>query len=168
MIINLRTIPSGHSVIGQDVVMTEEQNEGAGVRGSVSCRAEAERIQFQIHLNVLYRCTVAQECSRCLKHYDNEVTGRYRLLLQEREGARRCGSVDEEAVDFFFSEEDTELDTRQALYDEIMTALPLMPLCSAECRGIEREDGAAGQTEPKESMDPRWEALRRLKEGRGE
>lgn len=149
--------------------MTEEQNEGAGLQGTVSCRAEVDRIQFQIHLTIFFHCTVEQECSRCLKHYPLHLEGRFRVLLQEREGARRCGSVDEEAVDFFFSEEDTEIDIRQALYDEIMTAQPLMPLCTADCRGTAAGvEESNADTERSESMDPRWEALRRLKEGRTE
>ncbi|MBD3318202.1 MAG: hypothetical protein GF344_20655 [Chitinivibrionales bacterium] len=167
MIINLRNIPSGRSVIVQDVAMTESQNEGAGLQGTVSCRAEVDRIQFQIHLTVFYQCLVEQECSRCLTHNARRIKGRFRVLLQDREGARRCGSVDEESVDFFFSEEDTEIDIRQSLYDEIMTALPLMPLCSVDCRGIQNEELNAN-SERSENLDPRWEALKRLKEGRKE
>jgi uncharacterized protein len=56
------------------------------------------------------------------------------------------------------------VDISSAVYDEIMTALPLKPLCSEDCRGVEF-GGDGGGSGKGDAVDPRWEALRRLKFG---
>jgi uncharacterized metal-binding protein YceD (DUF177 family) len=160
MRIDLRSLAKGRSIITQNVIMSEEQIRDARIEGGVACRAVVDTLQFQIHLNVSFACRATAECSRCCAPILLQVSGQYRLVLRERHAPR--GGTEEEA-DFLFDADNAEVDTRQALYDEILTSMPMMPLCSPSCRGVQPEttEGTGGGDT---RIDPRWEALKRLKD----
>jgi uncharacterized protein len=160
MIINVRSLPLGRSVITQNVVMTDEQAANGNIRGQVSCRAVIDALQWKILARVAYSAAVDCTCARCLKVFEQSVPGEYDIVLFNSAAPREEIPDGETGDSFLYSQEDCDVDTRQALYDDIMTALPLMPLCSADCRGIAVD---AGATAAQDSTDPRWDALRRLK-----
>jgi uncharacterized protein len=162
MVINLRTLPRGHSVITQDVLLSEQDMRDAQVTGAVACTAEVENMESQMYLRLRYGCNVTVSCSRCLREFDQHVEGRFRLILKKL-ASPGTPEEDDEAVDFFYSDDDVEVDVRQALYEDIMTNLPLKPLCSVECPGVEPAAEAQAEKHAK-PIDPRWEALRRLRE----
>lgn len=165
MVINLKTLSHGHSQISQVVVLSDEQQQESGAAGQVSCTATIDRLQWQIHAAISFGCTLNLECSRCLKKYAQRIEGEFRIILQDKNAPR--SELSDEDVDLFFCSEDDEIDARGALYDEIMTAIPLMPLCSDACAGIAIETACmhsrrAGKEE--KTCDPRWEALKKLKQ----
>lgn len=164
MLINIREIPKGHTVVEQDVSMTEEQVRDVGFIGNVFCRAEIDRIQFQIYAHVFYTCKVNQECSRCLKAFEYSLRGNFDIILQDRNALGKSESDDTDSFDYYFSDRETVIDIRQSLYEEVMVNLPIKPLCKADCQGVtdyKKSDSADG--EPKGSIDPRWEALKEIK-----
>jgi uncharacterized metal-binding protein YceD (DUF177 family) len=93
-----------------------------------------------------------------------------RVIIKEEEG-KHGASLEDDGTDFFFDVNHEVVDISSAVYDEIMTALPLKPLCSQDCRGIEFSGGGVsfesvtsvdgGDNE--KPVDPRWEALKKLK-----
>jgi len=89
---------------------------------------------------------------------DYPIKGALRLVIKEQAG-KFGQSLDDETADFFFDARHRELDLSPAIYEEIMTALPLKPLCRESCKGI---DLGAGRRE-EEPVDPRWEALKKLR-----
>ena len=161
MLINIKDIPKGHTVIEQDVTMTEEQIQDTGFAGNVFCRAEIDRIQFQIYIHVSYTCNVKQECSRCLEEIEFPVKGDFDIVLQDRNALGKIEDDDSDSFDYYFSERDAEIDMRQSLYEEVMVNLPIKPLCKTDCQGvtdyIEKDKGT------EEVIDPRWEALKKIK-----
>jgi uncharacterized protein len=165
MIINLKTLPKGHSDVAQHVVLSDEQRQQGGLKEPVACSAAIDVLQWQIHLSITYACSVELECSRCCRIFSMPLRGTFRVILQDANSPHaECG---EEDVDFYFSWEDAEVDTRGALYDEIITAMPLMPLCSPSCKGIQAphaQQSTAATTGLQEECDPRWEALKKLKQ----
>lgn len=158
MILELQKLSEGHSVVEQDVELDEEQTASSGVQGSVSCRAEIDRVYMQIHMHVQFSCEVRLSCARCITEFKKPIQGEYRLVLQNS-----ASRLPNEEIDFYFSDEDDQIDTRPALYDEIMTMIPLMPICNEMCRGVEGAEKGGGANETEEQIDPRWEALRKLK-----
>ncbi|UCF31708.1 MAG: DUF177 domain-containing protein [bacterium] len=109
------------------------------------------------------------ECSRCLNEFHHGIQEEIDLQLrpvslmessEERELAN-----DDLDVEFFRGD---ALDLNHILAEQISLALPMKPLCSEECGGLcplcggERKEAACSCDE--ESFDPRWEALRSLKD----
>jgi uncharacterized protein len=157
----------GHSVLAQEVTMTDSQTEEGRFAGKISCKAKVDRLSFQICATISYVCAVKAECSRCTESFDQEVKGSFTVVLQD-EASRDSGALDEgDSIDRYFTEEDDEIDLRDILYDEIMTSVPIMPLCSQDCRGVAVEENQKPSEErgpeKQSSIDPRWEALKKLK-----
>jgi uncharacterized protein len=168
MIFPLKRILLGHSVLVQDVAMTESQIEEAHFTGAVHCRAEIERLTFHIFARISYACGVTLECSRCTEAYEQALAGVFSVTIQH--ASRRSSNPDEndDSIDLFYSDDDDEIDLRPVLYDEIMTSMPMKPLCRAQCPGLQVEGGERSETaagiEKGVPADPRWEALKKLKQ----
>ncbi len=160
MVLHIKEIPEGHSVIEQKVTMTEEQIQDGNFCGEVFCHAEIERLQFQIFVRVRYTCTVNQECSRCLTAFEHPLAGEFSVILQDKNAPESLGSDD---VDYTFHDRDATVDIRQSLYEEVVINAPIKPLCSDNCTGAsEYIDTDTAKKE--DDIDPRWEALKKLKE----
>jgi uncharacterized metal-binding protein YceD (DUF177 family) len=70
---------------------------------------------------------------------------------------------EEEENDFSFNDSTEEIDIRSAIFDEILLSLPLKPLCSDACLGIEIRPDSATEQHKAESSDPRWENLKKIR-----
>lgn len=163
MLINIRELPKGHTVVEQDVSMTEEQVSDVGFCGSVFCHAEIDRVQFQIYAHVSYTCKVNQECSRCLTAFEYPMKGTFGIILQDRNALGKIEDDDADSFDYYFSERDAEIDIRQALYEEVMLNLPIKPLCKTDCQGVTDYKEKDSDKGSEEVIDPRWEALKKIK-----
>ena len=160
MLLHIKEIPVGHSVVKQNVTMTDEQIKDGGFNSDVICHAEIERLHFQIFLRIRYTCKVNQECPRCLTAFEYPLEGECSVILQDEKAPESLGS---DEVDYRYGERDTTIDIRQSLYEEVMINIPIKPLCKEDCTG----GSEYTQDESKEqgdTIDPRWEALKKLKE----
>jgi uncharacterized protein len=168
MRINIHRVPEGHSVVVQDVAVPEDNAQGLVLEDAVSCTADLDRIQAQIHARVRYACTLRLQCSRCLGPVRQTVRGEFRLVMQEkgRLGGRKY--LPEEEIDLVFDDASGDVDLASFVFDEILLSVPMKPLCSEECRGIGVEGDPAVTVEyfgrqHRQTVDPRWNALEKLR-----
>lgn len=128
-----------------------------------------ERRGQEVAITGFFEATARLECSRCLEPLVSRVAPVVDVLLFPSPGVRReeieLGPDDLE-VDFY--QGDT-LDVNGLLRGEAHLALPMKPLCRAECRGLCPVCGGNRNVTPcaceTRSVDPRLaplEALRRL------
>jgi uncharacterized metal-binding protein YceD (DUF177 family) len=168
MILDIRTIPAGHSDQSQVTDLEAFKADLPPLAKKVSCKAQIDRSNTDLFVHLEFETAIRVECSRCLAPFDFPITGDLRLSVKEQVG-KAGPSLDDEAVDFFYDARHLQVDLGPAIYDEIMIALPLKPLCSENCRGIEHgEKSAVGEAfavKEKGEIDPRWEALKKLKKG---
>jgi uncharacterized metal-binding protein YceD (DUF177 family) len=78
--------------------------------------------------------------------------------MAEKSARRDRG--DNDYADFYYDDAHPEVDISPALFDEVMTALPMKPLCAENCPGIQRGQETEGD---QEGIDPRWQALTKLR-----
>lgn len=120
-----------------DVVL-EAFDGGVAVRGTVSTRWEGE-------------------CRRCLCPIDGEV------VADVKEIFRRGGGPEEGTYPLGTD----HVSLREMVLDALFAALPLLPLCRADCRGICPRCGAELNVAPCDCeevrVDPRWSALNVLR-----
>ena len=167
MIIDIRTIPPGHSELSQSTDLDALKEDLPPFSKKISCRAQIDHSGADLFIHLQFDGVFDLECSRCLKHFKCPIKGDLRLIVKEQPG--KFGPVlDDESVDFYYDSRHPQVDLSPAIYDEIMTALPLKPLCSDDCKGIELHDkqitvGFEDQPKKKDEIDPRWEALKKLK-----
>ena len=108
---------------------------------------------------------VTGECARCLEPVTSSVQVSFRELYER--DAEPLGEEDTED-DRRFLDGDL-LDLEPALRDAVVLALPLAPLCRADCAGLCPECGvrladAGPAHEHDDAPDPRWARLRELNE----
>lgn len=106
---------------------------------------------------------LAQECRRCLEpvsnDFDQEITAVF--VASDTPGAE-----DDEGVIVYDPGKDIDLGL--AVREEVILAVDHYVVCQPECRGLCPSCGTNLNTEPcscrTEEEDPRWDALRALKE----
>ncbi len=117
------------------------------------------------------RTRYAAECSRCLDPVSEELAVDFQELFRYPSDDG-YGPVDEadtgdEDEDYYL--EGDLLDLEPVVRDAVVLALPQSPLCRDDCPGlcvecgVKLADAGPGHSHG-ESLDPRWEALRRLRE----
>ena len=154
MLIQLRTVPLGRSKDEQNVELSPEQKKNSGCNGDVLCRATIDRFPIEIHVKIVFQCVIDVECARCLEVFKENISGSFRVILK---GKSRSADDDDVESDFFYTDDDLVVDVTAALYDEIMVSVPMMPVCGEKC------DGGGMVVEGEKEIDPRWEALKKIK-----
>ncbi|HEX4684804.1 MAG TPA: DUF177 domain-containing protein [Gemmatimonadaceae bacterium] len=105
---------------------------------------------------------VVLECNRCLEEAHADVTDEAHLIFAE------AGAEETDDPDVYQLEPGAEeIDLRPALREEWLLAAPSFALCQETCKGLcphcgtDLNDGSCDCAE--ESVDPRWDALKKLK-----
>jgi uncharacterized protein len=167
MRIHINRVPEGHSVLSQEVTALGEKAPESVAGTIVSCIADIDRLHSQAHVRVRFKCVAKLQCSRCLARVELPIAGEYRVVMQERTRQQSKNLLPEDEVDILFDESTDEIDLAPFTYDEILLAIPMKPLCSEGCKGIILAGDPAISVEYEEghrnTIDPRWEALARLK-----
>jgi uncharacterized metal-binding protein YceD (DUF177 family) len=81
------------------------------------------------------------------------------VLARQTADQAELGYLGDDSQEFCWDDQHTEINLGQAIYDELMTGLPMKPLCREECPGVDVDPGVVAPDKP---VDPRWEALRKL------
>ncbi len=136
-----------------------------------SDRVTLMRTQRGILVTAVLTQTVRMQCVRCLADVDVplEITleEEYFPSIDLKTGLFIDWSHDEDVTPEVMIDEKHILDLHEVVRQELLLALPLHPLCRPDCRGICPNCGADLNTEPcrceEKPVDPRWEALAKLK-----
>ncbi|MCL2182571.1 MAG: DUF177 domain-containing protein [Chitinispirillia bacterium] len=166
MVIDVRLVPEGRSEIERETRLEGFEGDLPPFSESLKCTAAADRMEGTIVVSLRFAGGFGLECARCLEVYRQPVAGELRVILREEQGRYGASLDDGAGVDFYFDANHELVDISSAIYDEIMTALPLKPLCSEDCEGIKvesQDDAGDGGGKP---ADPRWAGLMKLKSGR--
>ena len=166
MILDIRAIPEGHSTFSRSAELESVKADLPSFSDKILCRFEIDRNGPDLFVHVWYEGVFDFECARCLKFFQLPLSGDFRIVIKEAADISG-GETHDDSVDFYLETGKDHVDISPAIYDEIMTNIPLMPLCSEQCRGIEISS-ASSQVESidKKEIDPRWEALRKLSQNK--
>ncbi len=160
---------------GLDVSFSDSQLGPAELGGQVREILEPPKAELNIQRSGelvdargRYSVRLLLECSRCLEPVEVNVEGPLRLVYQPQptglDGEEIELADDDLEVSFYKGE---EIDLSLGLHDEVALAVPMAPLCGAECPGIcpvcgkSRLGGDCGCLDKR--VDPRWAKLAKLK-----
>lgn len=107
-----------------------------------------------------------QACRRCLEPLERTFDGDLTMVFIDEEDFEEDG--DEDGATRIIHASDRELDLSRAVREEVFLAIEPYVVCSPECKGLcpgcgtNLNDGSC--TCERNELDPRWEALRKLKE----
>jgi uncharacterized protein len=166
VILHTRTIPEGYSQLTGAITDCDERENWPRFADGVRITCDIDRQGQQIFVRLSFSGEVILECARCLEPFRSSINGNTAItLLHRSKGSTEALDSEDGGTDFYFSDDNEDVDISPALFDEIMTEIPLKPLCSEGCKGVQAspQDAQAGRSE---AVDSRWDALRKLKENR--
>jgi uncharacterized protein len=125
----------------------------------------------EIILSGSIETTFSLQCSRCLAEFDLPVRVDPHVVIRRPDADNfdeAADGADEEVYAFFIEGE--EIDPGDVLIQELLLELPMKPLCHEDCPGLCVQCGAPKGSaectcEVARPVDPRWEALAKLKDG---
>ena len=136
----------------------------------VSADVRIQKSGEEYFCQALVHAVVSTECSRCLTDFelavkqDTDFIACSQLTHDEKAGDE---PDDEDYV--FFTGTDIQADISEIVRQAIILAVDLKPICSEDCLGLCQQCGINLNEEScncvKETIDPRWEALKNLTSG---
>ena len=160
MILDTGSIREGHSVVRQKADLASVQNDLPPFGETIDCEATIDRTGPTLYVQLRFNGNFDQECARCCEVFGYPVAATISLVVQECEG-KNGPAAEEDVADFYFDTAHRSVDLSPVIFDEVMTSLPLKPLCSETCKGVTVAEKAENHDES--TIDPRWEALLKLK-----
>lgn len=139
--------------IGNDVIAVPAGDD-------IQVEARLEAVSEGVLVSGTASAVARGQCSRCLTDLDQPVTVPLRELYAYP-GSVTAETTSEDEVGRLV---DDLLDLETVIHDELVLALPIIPLCRPDCLGLCSEcGGRLDDLEPGHSheiLDPRWAALR--------
>jgi uncharacterized protein len=148
------------STVPSDVPIGYEGVVAVPVGGEVDLDLRLESVAEGVLISGSVHAVATGECSRCLIDLEVEVEAPLRELYAYPDSTT-AETTDEDEVPRLV---DDLIDVFPLVVDELVLALPMVPLCSPDCAGLcagcgERlDDLEPGHSH--ETIDPRWAALR--------
>ena len=107
------------------------------------------------------------ECARCLEAFQAGYSASFSFVFQKGRPETMTGDEDDALV--WLDDKSEQLDLGSEVRDHILLEIPQSQVCSDSCEGLcpicgEKLEGQHCSCK-KETVDPRWDALRALKEG---
>ena len=137
--------------------------------GPVTLEGDIRKDTKKVRLTGHLRATLQSDCGRCLEPFQIPVDTSFDLLFLP--AAINTGTGEQEVteddlgVSFY---KDDVIDLRQLIREQFYLAMPMKPLCREECQGLCPVCGINRNREACSCdsawVDPRFEALRKLKE----
>ncbi|MBU8933668.1 MAG: DUF177 domain-containing protein [candidate division Zixibacteria bacterium] len=139
-----------------------------GVR-EVTVDLDIQRSGDEFFCQADVRAVLILECARCLGHYDAELTTTMNFVVCSEVVFNELRKEAEDAEEYVFCVGDSqEADISNVVRQAIITAVPMLPLCAEDCRGLCPQCGANRNLHDcdcgQEVIDERWEGLRDLQD----
>lgn len=118
-----------------------------------------ESVAEGVLVSATVTATATGQCGRCLREITDEVSAQVRELFAYPDSSTARTSDPDEIARIV----DDRLDLGELIHDELVLALPTLPLCRPDCPGLCPDCGehldTVGPDHRHETIDPRWAAL---------
>lgn len=134
-------------------------------KADLNCQVELEKQETMIILNFQITGIIDANCDRCLAQYPQQVDVHEQQVAKFSE--EEIGE-DEEII--VLTKNDHEINIAGLIYEYINVALPFITVCDNEGETpfcdkemLESLNKLSANTEQSEQVDPRWDALKKIK-----
>jgi uncharacterized protein len=163
----LRDVDRLDRTIAPDTLAFED--EDFRLRGAVELTGDIRKDAQKVRVTGHIRATLECDCGRCLEPFPVPVDTTFDLLFLPATAnkGREDQAVAEDDLGVAFYKDDV-IDLRQLIREQFYLALPMKPLCRDDCQGLCPVCGINRNREVCSCdtawVDPRFDALRKLKE----
>jgi uncharacterized protein len=153
MVIEIGKIPEGERIWDEVLSLDGDLTSFFALNKSIVITLETQRRRSKISCLVKYKTDVACVCSRCLQEFQYEIESTIRFFVVHE--SETC--EDDEDFDFYHYKSGNEkIDFTQTVYNDIVTQIPMKPLCRDNCVGIDLEIEENG------NENEQWNVLKKL------
>ena len=142
------------------------QDEDLQFSGPIRTRIEFVKLGESISATGRTNAVLRLECVRCLEPVSFSLSSDFKFVFQKNRPESMTDDEDETMI--WLDESGDKVDLGEEIKDYILLEMPLNPLCKTSCEGLCPICGEnLNQTQCNCSSartDPRWEALRALKD----
>jgi len=164
----------GNASVVEFSTLVALQNEGAcRFEGELKFELEARWVSGMLQVHGEAACDAFLPCSRCLKEFPRRLAGYFDLTFVREMPEISISDDDDEGYELSADElglvhaPEDEIDLHDAFAEQLVLALPVRPLCGAECAGLCPRCGKDLNTGPcnceEEVFNNRFAALKNLK-----
>ncbi len=168
MKIDLRDIQEGETEFAFEETPADLHMADEDVRfaGAINTRLVLSRFGESLSAKGQTTCRVRSDCARCLESIEFPIDVSYTFVFQK--GRPDAMSDDDDDTLIWLNEEPGEIDLGNDVKDYILLELPMIPTCAASpsgpCERYEQDPHELLEHKREAGRDPRWDALRVLKE----
>lgn len=152
-------------------VLNDLRQDGVIFDSPFRVRLHVIRVAELIEIDGYVETVARLSCSRCLSEFDYPLSARFDMTfsrelpsVDDEEGKEVELSAEEMGITLF---EGDEINSDEALQEQVVMALPLHPLCSEGCKGICPQCGADRNLDDcscaPEVFNPKFAALKGFK-----
>ena len=168
MKIDFRDLQDGENIFEFEETPEELhiQDGDLPIEGTIQSRLSIYKIGESITAKGETNCLVKPECARCLDPIGLPIQVTYTFVFQKGQPQYQDEADDETLI--YINDEPDEIDLGNEVKDYILLELPMIPTCAASpngpCDKYEKDPTEILEAPKEERLDPRWDALRALKD----
>lgn len=144
------------------------QLPGIQFDSDIRIRCVIEKLGSEVWVTGVVDTKIRLTCSRCVEEFGFPIQADFKSLFTPAE-EHKPGEVVEEADDLveILPFDGQQIDITDVIRDQVVLAIPIQPLCQADCAGLCPRCGINRNQQTcqcgGEEIDPRFEILRKLK-----
>lgn len=170
MIIDLEKLESLRKSFDLQIDSDEFDFEGEEIKpvGEINFKGEVKKGSAQTDITGEISAVVEIDCSRCLQTIESplEIPVKTGFITIENSSEETEKELDAEDLDVSYLE-DTEINLKEIVREQILLAIPSQFLCKEDCKGLcevcGKNQNLINCNCKENETDPRWSALKDLK-----
>lgn len=168
MLIDLRGLEEGRNVFTFEESPEDLHIEDPDLEfvGPIRSEVTVHKLGESLSATGRSRGRLRMSCGRCLAPFEADLSADYSFVLQK--GRPRSLSGDEDETLVWIDDRGDQIDLGTEVKDYLLLEVPVKPLCREDCAGLCPVCGANLNEETcnceVKPADPRWDALRGLKD----
>jgi len=161
--LNIAHLDEGHSSLIRQVTPAELELENDDVFISpIDVRFEIDKVGHEFYVKANINTKAHLLCDRCTEPYDENIDESVRIVITTDSD---LGNREQDIYPINTSS--TEIDVTESIKETLLVSLPVKRLCKTDCKGLCPVCGINLNFETcsckTEKIDPRWEALKKLR-----
>ncbi|UCG51555.1 MAG: DUF177 domain-containing protein [Candidatus Latescibacterota bacterium] len=167
MILDLEKLSSDTQLVAADEAVRFDDVDGAENRINCHIELTVRKIAESFFIHADLSGVFTTRCHKCLEPTEHRVETSFEIVVKKASadtGAREV-SGDDDLIYLPAGEDQISLD--QHIYENLIVNIPMQIFCSDDCKGLCPGCGANLNHEECKcapESDPRWDALRKLKD----
>ncbi len=148
-------------IVNKNLTLNQLGLDEEGLTDPVHVSVKASKTKSCLTVECTIVVPATYTCDRCLKKFDSQLKAKTNFVITSDKRMKQGDEI------VFVPASVDEVDITKNIRDAILLKIPIKKICSKDCKGLCSHCGKNLNDGPcdcnDESIDPRWEKLKKLK-----